>query len=93
MNRLQRIFLVCGLVGVVSLCLFPPWDYAIWTEPISEHHWVFDPPSLSLRPPNSRLPPPQIAFSRLGLEAGAVAGITAVAVVLAGWRRKAKQPN
>ena len=45
-----------------------------------KHAWIFAPPTRA----------PQIAFSRLALEAGAVVGLTAVAVVLAGWRKSAK---
>jgi len=111
MNRLQRVFLVCGLVGLVFLCLCPPWDYYVTVKvPLTDaemrdlragrlsgqiadlgyretsqsrhdHVWVLAPPGSG--PRNG------IAFSRLALEAGAVVGITAIAVLLAGDRRLA----
>jgi len=118
MNRLQRIFLVCGLVGVVCLCLFPPWDCIItlapknfdfekavregmsalpaepWLElPACKHGWILDPSISGLRSRTCSVRVTGIAFSRLGLEAGAVAGMTAIAVVLAGWRKKARPSN
>jgi hypothetical protein len=115
MNRLQRVFLACGLVGVVCLCLYPPWNYVVTifpenfdfkksgvslTEPLLElpvckHGWILDPLTSNVYPYPGRhgLRAVGIAFPRLGLEAGGVAGMSAIAVVLAGWRKKARPSN
>jgi len=97
MNRLQRAFLVCGLAGIVSLCIYPPWDSdlirigGLRVTSIAGHGWIFHPPPKCWGGPS--VTEERIAFSRLGLEAGSVAGITAIAVTLAGWRKTAKPAN
>ena len=101
-NRLQGIFLVCGLVGVVSLCLYPPWEYTVSLGPVHRvdiggYSWIFDPPPskplYTFGQDRHEWSPPRIALARLALEIACVVGITVIAIVFAGWKKAAKPPN
>ncbi len=89
--QMQQIVVLLGMVLVIGMCIYPPWQsqepgqpprsmgYApIWQPPVEKHQAGIDVLGLKVQMGEQSTTANQIDLMRLAIQCGIVAGVTAV---------------